>query len=68
MKNIRICLAKMTESHFGSVSFGNMIALDLYNHEALVIEDGVVVDRLSIDHLDELDQETYTKLKRELES
>jgi hypothetical protein len=68
MKNIRICLAKMTESHFGSVSFGNMIALDLYNHEALVIENGVVVDRLSIDHLDELDQEAYDKLKRELES
>jgi hypothetical protein len=68
MKNIRIYMAKMTESHFGSVSFGNMIALDLYNHEALVIEDGVVVDRLSIDHLDELDQDVYTKLKRELES
>jgi hypothetical protein len=66
MKNIRICLARMTESHFGSLGFGNLIALDLDNQEALVIEDGVLVDRIPLDDLDELDQQAYTILKREL--
>jgi hypothetical protein len=66
MKNIRICLARMTESHFGAVGFGNMIALDLDNHEALVIEDGILADRIPLDDLDELDQEAYNVLKREL--
>jgi hypothetical protein len=66
MKNIRVCLARITESHFGSVSFGNLIALDLDNQEALVIEDGILVDRIPLDDLDELDQEAYNVLKREL--
>jgi hypothetical protein len=66
MKNIRICLARMTESHFGSLGFGNLIALDLDNQDALVIEDGVLVDRIPLDDLDELDQQAYTILKREL--
>jgi hypothetical protein len=66
MKNIRICLARLTESHFGSVGFGNMIALDIDNHEALVIEDGILVDSIPLDDLDELDQEAYNVLKREL--
>jgi hypothetical protein len=66
MKNIRISLAKMTEAHFGSVGFGNLIALDIDNQEALVIEDGMLVDRIPIDDLDELDQQAYNILKREL--
>jgi hypothetical protein len=66
MKNIRICLARMTESHFGSLGFGNLIALDLDNQEALVIEDGILVDRIPLDDLDELDQQAYAILKREL--
>jgi hypothetical protein len=66
MKNIRICLARMTESHFGSLGFGNLIALDLDNQEALVIEDGILVDRIPLDDLDELDQQAYSILKREL--
>jgi hypothetical protein len=66
MKNIRICLARMTESHFGSLGFGNLIALDLDNQEALVIEEGVLVDRIPLDDLDELDQQAYSILKREL--
>jgi hypothetical protein len=66
MKNIRICLARITESHFGSVGFGNMIALDLDNQEALVIEGGIVVDHIPLDDLDELDQHAYNVLKREL--
>jgi hypothetical protein len=66
MKNVRICLARLTESHFGSVGFGNMIALDLDNQDALVIEDGILVDRIPLDDLDELDQEAYNVLKREL--
>jgi hypothetical protein len=66
MKNIRISLARMTESHFGSVGFGNMIALDLDNQEALVIEDGILTDRIPLDDLDELDQQAYAILKREL--
>jgi hypothetical protein len=56
----------MTESHFGSVGFGNMIALDLDNQEALVIEDGILADRIPLDDLDELDQQAYAILKREL--
>jgi hypothetical protein len=66
MKNIRICLARLTGSHFGSVGFGNMIALDLDNQEALVIENGILADRIPLDDLDELDQEAYNALKREL--
>lgn len=66
MKNIRVCLARMTESHFGSIGFGNLIALDLDNQEALVIEEGVLVDRIPLDDLDELDQQAYAILKREL--
>jgi hypothetical protein len=66
MKNIRICLARMTESHFGSVGFGNLIALDLDSQEALVIEDGILTDRIPLDDLDELDQQAYAILKREL--
>lgn len=66
MKNIKICLARMTESHFGSIGFGNLIALDLDNHEALVIEDGVLADRIPLDDLDELDEQAYAILRREL--
>lgn len=57
----------MTEAHFGSLGFGNLIALDLENQEALVIEDGVLTDRIPLDDLDELDQQAYTILKRELD-
>jgi hypothetical protein len=56
----------MTESHFGSVGFGNLIALDLDSQEALVIEDGILTDRIPLDDLDELDQQAYAILKREL--
>jgi hypothetical protein len=66
MKNVRICLARLTESHFGSVGFGNLIAIDLDNQEALVIEDGLLVDRIPVDDLDELDAHAYNILKREL--
>jgi hypothetical protein len=68
MKNVRICLARLTESHFGSVGFGNLIAIDLDNQEALVIEDGILVDRIPVDDLDELDAHAYNILKRELDA